>query len=386
MAPDYKHGDAPKKAMVRGTISYLESQGLPVNKSAIFRHFELSRSQGYAALSGPASRRNDPEWEETRGRPGKVSDGDQQKMESILWDEAYEDVYLNWAGLARHAGVEMGCNPRTMHRTMGTLGYRRCLGCGRAWVSRRCRERRVEWARKMLDAFAGAGTAWRTVRFGCELHFGFGLDGAMRVVPRPGEKHCPGCEGGGGGGGGDDGADGPRVRWTRDVKRVHAWACVGHDFKSDLVFYHDSTSPNSSGAMTMAAYHDKVLERHVKPWLQPAMGGPQSFILEEDTESFAHGALSKVNMVRQWKELNGLRSHFNCGDSPDLSPLDSVWPPGKRWKVKPLRDWDEASLRDAARDAWRHVVLDQERVNVWVDLMPARLRAVVDSGGKLAPW
>ncbi|OAA34496.1 HMG box protein [Metarhizium rileyi] len=370
--PGYKHGDTPKKAMVRGTISYLESQGLPVNKSAIFRHFELSRSQGYAALSGPASRRNDPEWEETRGRPGKVSDADQQKMESILWDSAYEQVYLNWAGLAKHAGVEMECNARTMHRTMGTLGYRRCLGCGRSWVNRKFREKRVDWARRMLDAFAAdTTTAWRTVRFGCELHFGFGLDGAMRVMPRPGEKWCPGCccEGKG---------------RTRDVKRVHAWACVGHGFKSELVFYDDATGPNSSGTISMADYRDKVLEKHVKPWLGAA--GAEAFVLEEDVDSFAHGALSKVNPVQQWKEDNGLRSHFSCGDSPDLSPLDSVWPPGKQWKMKPLKDWDEPALREAARRAWRDVVLDQETVNVWVDCMPARLRAVIESDGKLVPW
>ncbi|KID72908.1 uncharacterized protein G6M90_00g004620 [Metarhizium brunneum] len=384
MPSGYKHGDTPKKAMVRGTIGYLESQGLPVNKSAIFRHFGLSRSQGYAALSGSAPKRSDPEWEETRGRPSKLSDEDQQKLESILWDEAYEDVYLNWAGLAKHAGVEMGCNPRTMHRAMGTLGYRRCLGCGRGWVNKKLRERRVEWARRMLDAFAAAETGgWRTVRFGCELHFGFGLDGAMRVMPRPGEKYCPGCDETRRSV--DDEAGGPG-RWTRDVKRVHAWACVGYNFKSDLVFYDAATSPNSSGVMAMADYRDKVLEKHVKPWLRPSVGGPQSFILEEDAESFAHGALSKANPVQQWKELNELRSHFNCGESPDLSPLDSVWPAGKQWRMKPLKDWDEASLREAARKAWRDVVLDQERVNVWVEFMPERLMAVVDSGGKLVSW
>ncbi|OAQ59377.1 HMG box protein [Pochonia chlamydosporia 170] len=385
MPSGYKHGDTPQKAMVRGTISYLESQGLPVNKSAIFRHFELSRSQGYAALSSARSKRNDPEWEETRGRPSKISSEDQQKMENILWDEAYENVYLNWAGLAKHSGVEMDFNSRTMHRAMGTMGYRRCLACGRGWVNRRVRERRVEWARKMLDTFAGDDMAWKRVRFGSELHFGFGLDGAMRVLPRPGEKYCPSCDEAHDEIGKEEPMD--DARWSRDVKRVHAWACVGYNFKSELVFYDESTSPNSSGTITMTDYRDKVLEKHVKPWLQPSNGGPQSFTLEEDADSFAHGSGSKVNLVQQWKDANSLRSHFNCGDSPDLSPLDSLWPAGKQWKLSaPLKDWGDESLRDAARRAWKEVVVEQDRVNVWVGFMTARLRAVIDSEGKMVPW
>ncbi|KND89988.1 hypothetical protein TOPH_05266 [Tolypocladium ophioglossoides CBS 100239] len=373
----YKHGDTPKKAMVRGTISYLESQGLPVNKSAIFRHFDLSRSQGYAALSLPASKRNDPEWEETRGRPAKVSEADQQKMESVLWDEQYEDVGLNWAGLAFTAGVEIACNPRTLHRTMGTLGYRRCLGCGRCLVHSKCREKRVEYARRMLETYPQAHD-WRLVRFSIELHFGFGLDGKVRLLPRPGERFCPGC------------GQLPEANWPRDVRRLHAWVAAGYGFKSDLVFYEESTSPNCSGTMSMADYHDKVLEKTVRPWLQQAGEGGRAaaptFVLEEDGEAFAHGGLSKVNAVQQWKEAAGLRHFFNCGDSPDLSPLDSLWPPHKQWqREEPLRDWDDETLRQAAREGWAGL-LDQERINIWVDFMPQRLRQVIESDGKLVPW
>lgn len=375
----YKHGDTPKKAMVRGTISYLESQGLPVNKSAIFRHFDLSRSQGYAALSLPASKRNDPEWEETRGRPTKVTEADQQKMESVLWDEQYEDADLNWAGLAETANVEIACNPRTLHRTMGTLGYRRCLGCARCLVHSKCREKRVEYARRMLDAYPQVHD-WRVVRFSIELHFGFGLDGKVRLLPRPGEKFCPGC------------GQLPEANWPRDVKRLHAWAAAGYGFKSDLVFYEESTSPSCPGTMSMADYQDKVLEKTVKPWLQALKpwvrdeGAPTTFVLEEDAEAYAHGGLSKVNPVQQWKEAAGLRHFFNCGDSPDLSPLDSLWPPRKQWqREEPLRDWDDETLRQAAREAWAGL-LPQERINVWVEFMPQRLRQVIGSDGKMVPW
>ncbi|KJZ80094.1 hypothetical protein HIM_00808 [Hirsutella minnesotensis 3608] len=421
-SPGYKHGDTPKKAMVRGTISYLESQGLPVNKAAIFRHFGMSRSQGYAAMTLPPSKRDDPEWEETRGRPSKVTEADQQKMERVLWDDEYEGVSLNWAGLAKAAGVAMECNTRTLHRTMGTLGYRRCLSCGRCVVHKRCREKRVDYARKMLDAYPDPRD-WRRVRFSVELHFGFGLDGKVRLLPRPGERFCPQC------------ADEPEANWPRDVRRLHAWAAAGHGFKSGLVFYEESTNPNCTGSMSQADYHDKILEKAVKPWLvsqpdadtvngvapdahmatealaaaaggtstpvggeplggMPASGAPASgapasvvpsaFILEEDGEAYAHGGLSKVNPVQQWKDAMGLRHFFSCGDCPDLSPLDSLWPPRKQWQVKPLKDWEDETLQQAAADAWADV--GQERIDIWVDVMPQRLRHVIETDGRLVPW
>ncbi|KAH6995961.1 hypothetical protein BKA56DRAFT_609247 [Ilyonectria sp. MPI-CAGE-AT-0026] len=369
MPSGYKHGDTPKKAMVRGTISYLESQGLPVNKSAIFRHFDLSRSQGYAALNIPASKRNDPEWEETRGRPSKISEDDQQKMENILWDERYETANLNWSGLAKEAGVQMECNPRTLHRTMGTLSYRRCLGCARCWVHKKAREKRTEYARRMLDAYPQPQD-WRLVRFSGELHFGFGLDGKMRLLPRAGEKFCATC------------APQPDANWPRDVKKAHVWAAVGYGFKSELVFYDETTNPNCMGVMTMPEYRDKVLDKVVKPWLADL--GPQAFILEEDADSFAHGSASKVNLAQQWKEDNGLRCYFNCGESPDLSPLDSLWPAKKQWTADAPKDWEDDTLRQMVRDAW--AAIDQERVNMWVDFMPQRLRQVVDTEGRLVPW
>lgn len=369
MPSGYKHGDTPNKAMVRGTISYLESQGLPVNKSAIFRHFDLSRSQGYAALNIPHSRRNDPEWEETRGRPTKISDADQHKMEQILWDERYESVNLNWAGLAKEAGVEMECNPRTLHRTMGTLGYRRCLGCGRCWVHKKTRERRAEYARRMLDAYAQTPD-WRFVRFSGELHFGFGLDGKMRLLPRSGEKLCTGCE------------TQPDAAWPRDVKKIHAWGALGHGYKSELVFYEESTSPNCTGVMTMPDYRDKVLDGPVKTWLEN--DGATTFVLEEDSDAFAHGSLSKVNPVQQWKEANGLRQYFSCGESPDLSALDAVWPTSKQWVTGPLADWEDETLREVVREAWAGI--DQTRLDMWVDFMPQRLRQVLDSEGGMVSW
>lgn len=349
--------DRQKKAMVRGTISYLESQGLPVNKSAIFRHFELSRSQGYSAMTVPPSLRNDPHWEEKRGRNRKISDEDQAKMESILWDEQYDNTDLTWAALAKEAGVDASCSKRTLHRTMGTLGYRRCLRCGRAWVHKKNRERRMEYSKRMAELFPQP-QSWRRVRFSGELTFGFDPDGRVRLVPREGEKHCVNCA--------EDG------KWTKDVKTVSAWVAIGYGFKSELVFY--------DGTMEMADYRDKILDGVVKGWVERG----DDFVLEEDFDVFAHGGLSKVNLVQTWREKHALESRFGCSESPDLSPLDSLWPVGKTWERQEGAGWEEEELREAARKAWEGI--DQDRINLWVEFMPSRLRQVVEIGGRMVPW
>ncbi len=369
-----KDGDATKKAMVRGTISYLESQGLPVNKSAIFRHFQLSRSQGYAALSpSPTipSKREDPEWEETRGRPSKLSLADQLKMERILWDDFYANMNINWAGLARIAGVEAACNPRTLHRAMGTLSYRLCLRCRSSSVQKKTREKRVEHARKMLEMLPQAAE-WRRVRFSGELHFGFGLHGIVRLIPRPGEGACCDCK------------MPQELGATRDVRRVHVWAAAGYGFKSELVFYDEDIGGNSQGVLSMNDYRDKVLDRAVRGWLG-SLADREGFILEEDADAFAHGSASRSNIVQQWKDSNGLRWQFGCPESPDLNLLDSIWPSGKEWLLQePLKNWEQETLTDAVRKIWKE--LDVEKANTWVDLMAERLRSVVATEGKIAPW
>ena len=377
---EYVPGDDQRKAMVRGVISYLEAENLPIIKNSVFKHFGLSRSQGYNALHLAASKRKDPEWEERRGRPSKVPEADQRKMEKILWDPRYEDVYLNWAGLAAEAGVPMAVNTRTLHRTMGTLGYRRCLGCGRSWVSQATREKRAAYARRMLDTYPQP-MDWRVVRFSCEMHFGLGLDGKIRVLPKPGEKYCEGCEGT------------EEAQWSRDVKRIHAWVAVGYGFKSELVVYDPATGPSTSGVLTMPDYKTKILDKAVKGWISSHPAGANGFVLEEDTENFAHGALSKENLPNTWKKAQNLRYYFNCLDSPDLSPLDSMlWPPHKKWVMteadgvtpRKLKNWDDGTVKKAVEEAWKGV--NQERIDVWVDLMIQRLGQVIEQEGRLIPW
>ncbi|KAF2624677.1 hypothetical protein BU25DRAFT_132015 [Macroventuria anomochaeta] len=83
----------------------------------------------------------------------------------------------------------------------------------------------------------------------------------------------------------------------KEIKKVHAWAAVGYNFKSDLVFYNVSSN---NGKMTQRAYINQILEPHVKKWLERG----DQFTLEEDGDS-GHG-LNKSNIVKTWKDVTSI--------------------------------------------------------------------------------
>ncbi|KAJ6789161.1 hypothetical protein PWT90_03285 [Aphanocladium album] len=426
----YKHGDTPQKAMVRGALSFVRSTGLRVNKSAVFRHFGLSRAQGYSAITAETARADEPDWVESRGRPSKMSKAVLRFLEYLLWNDfgnvdermlergrsselqdsggsatdegaAADPVFRvdgpTWDSMMR-AGTAFGLQEtyhvRTVRRAMGTLAYRRCLRCEETWVNPRQRAARVEYAKVRLGQLPEAED-WKRVRFSGELHFAFGLNGKVRLLPRPGEKHCcPACQ----------------VElehrqqpqhiisgWDHDVRRVHAWAAIGHGFRSELVFYDDQTGAKSLGIMTPASYQDVILEQHVRSWpvgedvTTDADGAEvrrsSKIVWEEDCNPHAAGGNTIDRSAEAWKDERRLHRHKGCAEAPDLCPLDVIFPPGKQWTTTEpglLQDWEPETLRRAARQAWAAV--DQERVNLWVELMPQRLGQVIETEGAMVPW
>lgn len=87
-------------------------------------------------------------------------------------------------------------------------------------------------------------------------------------------------------------------------KRYHCWAAVGHNFKSELIFY--EMPGNSNRKMSQHVYIDSILEAVVKTWLEAG----EDFVLEEDDDS-EHGS-GKSNIIRDWKDEHGLKYYFNC--------------------------------------------------------------------------
>ncbi|KAK3936031.1 hypothetical protein QBC46DRAFT_270506, partial [Diplogelasinospora grovesii] len=158
----------------------------------------------------------------------------------------------------------------------------------------------------------------------------------------------------------------------KDLKRLHVWAAVGHDFKSDLTWY--DVPGNTNGKMTMKVYRDQILEPVVGSWIREG----QRFVLEEDNDS-GHGG-SKHNIVRTWKQQNGLESYFNCSSSPDFSPIERAWQAPKQY-VKKRPCWEDSIVKELAEEGWAH--LQQSTINDWVDKIPQILDECIYLEGKM---
>ena len=113
----------------------------------------------------------------------------------------------------------------------------------------------------------------------------------------------------------------------------------------------------------------------MKPWLEQG----HKFILEEDGDS-RHGTGKSRNIMRKWKEQNGLNYYFNYASSPDLSLIENCWQPPKQ-HLRKYPHWDDAITKGLICEGWEAV--SQELVNAKVITVPERLKAVLDSGGQM---
>lgn len=333
---------------------------------AIFKEHGYSKTRGYAALKesdeSTAPQRCFPhrsEDTETRGESRKLDEQGVHKMIDIIESKpTAKERNIAPDLLAYEANVDV--HERTIQRRLHEHQYFRCIACRKGYIDKDLREHRVAWAQHMLAKYP-TPEHWKHVRFSDEVHFGLGPQGRLWIWRKRGDRYCNSCI---------QYEDNPN---ELDKKKLHAWAAVGYNFKSDLVFYNIPT--NTNGKMTLQDYEHQILEPIVKPWLDKK----EEFVLEEDQDS-GHGT-GKINNVKRWKERHGLKSYFNCSGSPDLSPIENCFCPIKSY-IRSFKHWEIETTKELAQEAWYHV-LKQESIDAWVLSMPERLQAVIDSEGHL---
>ena len=362
MAYQHEH-PTPSKTAVLAVVQYCEARSIAHSKPDIFSFFGIPRRTGYHLLHEESARRSRRQSAArgVLGRRKTIGPDKIREMEQLLETEGLGARAMTWETLGMEVGLEV--SPKTIHRAMGTLDYRKCLACRRGWVNNRTANRRAEWARHMLGLYPRAED-WKRVRFSDEVHFGYGPQATLRIIRKPGQRDCAACI---------QQADSPR---PKDEKRIHCWAAVGWNFKSAIQFY--EVPGNSNGKMTPQAYIDQVLEPMVKPWLQAG----EEFVLEEEGDS-GHGPGRSDNMVKTWKREHGLQHYFNCASSPDLAPIENCWLPPKQW-VRQWPHWDDKATRELIMEGWSRV--SQQYINEQVLSMPERLQAVVQNGGKMTGY
>ena len=150
------HYNTLEKARFKQAISEFE-HNRPTSstrcKADIFRRFNIPKPSAYRLLAESSDRRtsHQEEHEETRGRPSKVTPQQLQKCEHIVTSFGYQGRSLTWEQLAFEADINV--SSRTIRRAMGTMDYRRCIACRKAWVSPQLAEKRKTFAALILEKY-----------------------------------------------------------------------------------------------------------------------------------------------------------------------------------------------------------------------------------------
>lgn len=350
--------DTPSKSAVKATKSFLDAHGIAHSNRKLFKHFGVPESTGRRILK--AQTLPDSAFdEETRGRKKLLSDDDVSKIERFLYDGGLEARKLPWINLPAAAGVDFDGSARTIKRTLGDKDWRKCTACAKGWVSESHASQRVKVAVENLEK-RPLPQHWEGIRFSDETHFSFGPEAKHKVIRKPGERGCPDC------------AQYHNTPTKEDQLRCHAWAAIGYEFKSELVWY---DAGNKTGDITMQAYIDQVLEPVVKPWIDRG----DQFILEEDSAP-GHGQAKNQNIVQHWKDSHNLQYYYNMISSPNLSPIENAWRVPKAY-IYEHAIWDDEALKEAAEEGWE--ALTQGSINSWVHEIPQRLEDVIRVDGQM---
>jgi hypothetical protein len=363
----HPHHDTPTKSKIRGTVEALDRRGIynaSTTKTSIFEEFGVSKTRGYAMLKSSATDRRFPHSgeTETRGRPHKITPDQIETMEHILHNADFHGRAMTWEALGHEARL-YDVSARTIQREMGCLNYHKCVACRKGWVSEKLANRRKDFAITMLERYPNIDQ-WKRVRFSDETHIGISPLGRVYIIRRPGERFCKNCI---------------QLEPPDEVikKRIHAWAAVGWNFKSDLILY--NVPGNSNGKMSLKTYHDQILEPVVKPWLERG----DDFVLEEDQDS-GHGMKGKKpqeNLVQEWKREHHLQHYFNGSHCPDLVPIEDAWLAMKQF-IRKYSYWEPDQIQQLAMEGWYdHVGV--EYINRQVMDIPRRLHELIDREGQL---
>jgi transposase len=358
-----KHWTTPQKQRIHDINEFGDSlkihtpTGTRVTKTRLFRQQGVPRSSAYRFLKTPDPRRleNSGIRKETRGRKSILSPQDIRAIERLIWTNGYDGRVLSWESLKFEAAVNASAH--TIQRYFLTMGYRRCVACRKGFISDAIAAKRVKFATDMLTKYPNPED-WRHVRFSDEVHLGYGSEGRVYVTRRADEVNCPDC------------VQHEREAKKKDEKKVHGWAAIGYNFKSTFYQY---DAGNSNGAITQKVYLE-ILKAEVMNW-------PSSVVLEQDGAS-GHGK-GKNSPISRWLQANNHPYYFNCPYSPDLAPIENTWVAPKAW-LRKFAHWDTDTVWELAQEGWE--ALTQEKINMWCDSMPERLRNVIALNGQITAW
>ena len=124
------HYKTPARAKILGTIEYLEKRQLRVNKTYIFRAFNVPLRTGWRIVrDGSRTLHNSPIRVEPRGRKPKITPKQLAALDHFLQSQGFDGRRLGWLQLAEQVGI-VGVCARTIASTLGhSYNYASCLSC-----------------------------------------------------------------------------------------------------------------------------------------------------------------------------------------------------------------------------------------------------------------
>ena len=365
-------------------------------------------------------------------RPGHLRPGPREQIDRKLLHRiidyitsGYAQRTTSWEDL-RQQFTPWLKQARTVKKHLNMAGYFKCKACQKSYLRETSVELRNTFC-SMRFLLANPLEHWRSVRFTDEVHFCKDSRSAEWVIRSRDERFCLDCM---------------QFRKNNHASELHAWAMVGYNFKSDIIFFdineliqedpswqlevaeqqgepqpapvletieEEQRLLNDSNCnhkcknkaackhacckgyrakkrgrnLTQKQYLEWILKGHIEPiWRQHQAQGRQ-FILCEDNDGL-HGTRTLDNPVRRYKDLlEGFMWYANPPQSPDFNIIEHCWRIIKQ-RIKQRKPTTVEELRQYIKEEWD--AIPQETINEYVESIPQRMKEGMKRGGLQTPW
>lgn len=193
---------------------------------------------------------------------------------------------------------------------------------------------------------------WNSVLFSDEKHFGLGPHGRTWVIRGEHEEY-------------DENNIVTKNIMNENSPRVHVWACFSGKGVGDIYFYDEPLTADK-----MKAIYKQCLWQSARR----LFGNDADWWLLYDNDP-----RHKAQVTIQWLNENMVRRRIDFPPySPDLNPIENLWP-GLVSRVDKHNATTKEELENAIRTEWTKTPL--QLCAKLADSMPKRLQEVIDHQG-----
>ena len=179
----------------------------------------------------------------------------------------------------------------------------------------------------------------------------------------------------------------PALETTEEEQRLMGESNCKHNCKDKTACKHECCkgykSKKKGGNMTQTQYLEWIFKPYIEPEWRRHQSRGEPFILLEDNDG-CHSTRSDNNPVIRFKRaLKGFMWYANPPQSPDLNIIENCWRIIKQ-RVKQRKPTTVDELKQYIIEEWASI--PQEKINKMVDTMPKRITECHKRGGLQTPF